>query len=287
MGSHLTKLLLSKGHGVVLLSRKGGEREGIRLFEWNPEAGTIDEAAFEGVTKIVHLAGSGIADHRWTKAYKEQIIQSRVLSSRLLIDTIGRLRLKPEVFVSTSATGIYGDQLQGVVDEFAKPGNTFLAKVCQTWEQTLEPLNQMAIRTVILRLGVVLGRNGGFIPRVSAPIKWGVGAALGKGQQRMSWVHLADVCRMYEWALTFRDMKGVYNAVAPEPVSNLEMTRQMAKRLNRPLLLPHVPEFVLRACFGEISDSLLADQPVKPLRLAEINFDYLFPTLDMALDDLL
>jgi uncharacterized protein (TIGR01777 family) len=284
VGSHLTTLLRSKGHEVVMLSRKAGEHKGIKLYEWNPTKGTIDIKAFDGVNKIVHLAGAGVADHRWTKNYKQQIIDSRVLSTQLLVDTIRNHNLTPEVLVSTSAIGIYGNQVRGEADEQSEPGISFLADVCKQWEK---PLQNNSYRTAIIRVGVVLAKESGFIPQVAAPIKWGVGAALGSGKQLMSWIHIDDLCHMYECALNQSNISGVYNAVAPLPVSNTEITKQMALRLKRPLILPNVPEFTLRMLFGEITDTLLANQHIKPTRFTQAGFNYQYPTLNLALDNLL
>ena len=284
VGTHLTALLQSKGHEVVMLSRKAGERHGIKLFAWDPASQYIDLRAFEGVNKIVHLAGAGIADHRWTQSYKQQIKESRVLSTQLLVDTLNKQAIRPEVLVSTSAIGIYGNQVKGIADENSQPGDSFLAEVCKHWES---PLQQATCRTVALRVGVVLAKESGFIPQVAAPIKWGVGAALGSGKQLMSWIHIDDLCKMYEWSLYQPEANGVYNAVAPEPVSNAEITKQMAKRLHRPLIAPNVPEFALRILFGEVTDTLLANQHIQPTRFVQAGFAFQYPTLSKALDNLM
>lgn len=287
IGTKLTQKLLAKGYEVVMLSRKAGEKNGIRLFAWNPANGTIDTSAFEGVKHIIHLAGAGVADHRWTTSYKKEIYSSRIQSTKLLVDTIRQNKLKPDSFVSTSAIGIYGDELKGVAHENYPVGDSFLSNVCRDWEAEANKANAEGIRTVIIRVGVVLSKDAGFIPEVAKPMRLFAGAALGNGKQMLGWIHIDDLCNMYIRAVEDTGMTGPYNAVAPFPVSNKEITHRMAAKLHRPILLPPVPEFALRILFGEMAATLVANQTVSSAKITDTGFEFMYPTIDAALNNLL
>lgn len=287
VGTHLTQMLVAKGYEVVMLSRKAGVKNGIQLYAWNPTNGDIDVAAFNQVNHVIHLAGAGIADHRWTDSYKKEIYDSRIQSTRLLVNTILKHKIQLDSFVSTSAIGIYGNAVQGVADESYPLAPTFLAKVCKDWEDETNAIDATGIRKVIVRVGVVLARESGFIPEVAKPIKLFAGAALGSGNQMLSWIHMDDLCGIYVKAVEDACMVGPYNAVAPQPVSNVEITRRMAKKLHRPLFLPAVPEFMLRILFGEVAGTLVADQAVSSKKIEGSGFVFKYPTLDTALNNLL
>lgn len=287
VGTHLTQMLTARGYEVVMLSRKAGLKNGVKLYAWNPINGDIDLAAFDQVNHLIHLAGAGIADHRWTDSYKKEIYDSRILSTRLLVKTILQHQIKLQSFVSTSAIGIYGNAIKGVADESYPAADTFLAKVCKDWEEETNPIDAAGIRKVIVRVGVVLAKESGFIPEVAKPIKMFAGAALGSGKQQLSWIHMDDLCAMYMKAIEDEQMRGAFNAVSPNPVSNVEITRRMAEKLHRPLVLPAVPEFMLRLIFGEVAGTLVADQAVSCKKMEGKGFIFQYPTLDKALNNLL
>jgi uncharacterized protein (TIGR01777 family) len=287
VGTHLTQMLVARGYEVVILSRKAGIKNGIKLYSWNPINGDIDTAAFNQVNHVIHLAGAGIADHRWTDSYKKEIYDSRIQSTRLLVNTILQHNIQLDSFVSTSAIGIYGNAIQGVADESYPIAHTFLAKVCKDWENETNAIDAKGIRKVIVRVGVVLAKESGFIPEVAKPIKLFAGAVLGSGKQLLSWIHMDDLCGIYLKAIEDKCMVGPYNAVAPQPVSNKDITRSMAQKLHRPLFLPAVPEFMLRVLFGEVAGTLVADQAVSSKKIQEKGFIFQYPTLDTALNNLL
>jgi uncharacterized protein len=287
VGTHLTQKLLAKGYEVVMLSRKAGMKNGVRLFEWNPQNGTIDISAFDKVNHVIHLAGAGVADHRWTDSYKQEIYNSRIQSTRLLVDTIVQQRLSLDSLVSTSAIGIYGNDVKGIADETYPTADTFLASVCADWEAATQKASAFGVRTVIVRVGVVLSRETGFIPEVAKPIRWFAGAALGTGKQILSWIHMDDLCNIYIKAIEDTCMSGPYNAVAPFPVSNKDITHRLAAKLHRPVLLPPVPQFALQLLFGEVAATLVANQPVSCAKVQEKGFVFAYPNIDEALNNLL
>ncbi len=287
VGTHLSKLLTRKGYEIVMLSRRDGYKNGIKKFKWNPEMGEIDLKAFEGVDHIIHLAGSGIADKRWTTAYKAEIYNSRILSTRLLVNTINSFHLKPKTFISTSAIGIYGNEVSGNATENYPPATNYLANVCRDWEKETDLLLDQDIRKSIVRVGVVLAKESGFIPEVSKPIRFFAGAPLGNGKQLMSWIHIEDLCAIYLKCIEDPNIHGPINAVTPHPASNENITRLMSHKLNRPLWLPPIPAFVLNIIFGEIATTLVASQYIVPQKLTTSGFQFAFPTIETALDNLL
>lgn len=287
IGTPLTKMLLAKGYEVVMLSRKAGVKNGIKLYAWNPSIGTIDLEAFNGVNHVIHLAGAGIADHRWTEAYKKEMYDSRIQSTKLLVDTIIRNRLVLDSFVSTSAIGIYGNDVKGVAEENYPAGDSFLANLCKDWEAEALKATSTGLRTVVIRVGVVLSKDSGFIPEVAKPIKLFAGAPLGTGKQMISWIHIHDLCNIFVKAISDTCLSGPYNAVSPFPISNKDITLKMAAKLHRPILLPPVPKFALQVLFGDMAGTLVANQEVSSARISKTGFTFSYPTVDDALNNLL
>lgn len=285
VGKHLTQKLIQKGYEVVFLSRREGIENGIRLYKWDISSGYIDINAFKGVSHIIHLAGAGIADKRWSDAYKNEIYASRIQSTKLLVNTINKHQLKVQTFVSTSAIGIYGNNTIGLADENYPFASNFLAKVCVDWEAEAQKID--TIRTVIVRVGVVLANEAGFIPEIAKPIKYFIGASLGNGKQFISWIHLADLCDIYIKAIEDKTMMGPYNAVANTPITNDEITSLLAQKLNRPILLPPIPKFMLTLIFGQVADTLVANQQISSQKLTNTGFKFQFPQIDNALSNLL
>lgn len=255
VGTILTNFLLEKGYQVVFLSRTEGiTKKGIQKYKWNLDEKYIDEKAFEGITDIIHLAGTGVADKRWSKQHKKDIYESRVNVTQLLFEKVKKLNLSLKSFVCASAIGIYGMSSDDTLfTENSEYANDFLAKVTVDWEQEMDKFSQIGTRVVKLRIGLVLSDQGGALVKLVEPVKWGAGAALGSGKQYMSWIHINDLANMFITSLEDDSYKGAYNAVASKPVTNLEMTKVIAKVLNRPLFLPNVPTFVLKIMIGEMA----------------------------------
>ena len=293
VGTRLTGLLQQKGYAVAYLVRgeTGQDRipPGVKTYRWDVKRGQIDEQALRTADHLIHLAGAGIADARWTDERKKEVLESRTESARLLADTLGKLDHRPASFVSASAIGYYGaDTGAEWMSEQYTPGLDFLAEVCVAWEAAADRVAALGIRTVKLRLGVVLSEKGGALAKIVAPVRYGIGAPLGSGKQFQSWIHLDDVCRLFIEAMENETWSGAYNAVGPHPVTNEELTKTAAAVLHRPLWLPHVPEWGLRAWFGEMAVVVTGGSYVLNQRIRlETDFQYQFPELKSALDDLL
>ncbi|MGA0556304.1 TIGR01777 family oxidoreductase [Larkinella sp. VNQ87] len=291
IGRRLTELLLQQGFQVSLLSRSAAQkpRPNVAVYEWNIEKGHIDPQAIRTADHIIHLAGAGIADERWTDERKKQIIESRTKSTQLLANALRSGRYSVKSFVSSSAIGYYGgDTADRPLTETSEGGHDFLAQVVRAWERSVDDVAASGIRTVKLRVGVVLTMEGGALPKLVQPIRLGAGAPLGSGQQYMSWIHIDDLCRMYIQALTDDSWQGIYNAVATPPVTNEAFTRLIIDLLGKPRLLPRVPAFAIRLLFGEMAIVVLGGNYVLNKRIREeTTFRYQFGDLAAALKNLL
>ncbi len=262
IGTRLAELLIDGGYEVALLSRTPGNNR-YPSFRWEPLAGTIDEAAVPYADYIINLAGSSVSDGKWTRERKREILSSRLAGTQLIAQELRKGNHHVRAFVSASAIGIYGDRDDQVLTEETPPSpDDFLATVCQQWEDAAEYVEQDGIRTAIMRIGIVLSPEGGALVPLARTVKLMAGAPLGSGKQYMSWIHLDDLCRLFIQALEDEQCQGVYNAVAPNPVTNQEFTETLAEVLHRPLVLPKVPEFGLKLMMGEMSEIVLASQRV-------------------------
>ncbi|MCB9734464.1 MAG: TIGR01777 family protein [Deltaproteobacteria bacterium] len=281
VGSALAPFLTTGGHRVRRLVR--GAEPGADEILWSVRDGCIDAAALDGVDAVVHLAGAGIADARWTDARKALIRASRVDGTRLLATTLAGLPRRPRVLVMASAVGWYGDTGDTEVDESALSGEGFLADVVRDWEAAAAPAEDAGIRVVKLRLGVVLTAAGGALPKMAGPLRFGLGSRVGSGRQWMAWIARDDVVAGIHRALVDDAMVGVWNLVAPTPVREAELARTVARVLRRPALVP-VPAFAARARFGEMADeALLASARVVPARLLAAGHTWRHPDLEGAL----
>lgn len=290
IGTHMTGLLMEKGHSVRYLSRSPGPNSRIPSFKWDIQQQTIAADALTGVDTIVHLAGAGVAGQKWSKERKKIILESRTQSTALLKKALIDHPHQIKTFISASATGYYGYDTGGVwKKEESRFGDDFLATVVKAWESGVEDLrdHDADLRIVKLRIGLVLSDKGGALKAMAKPIKMGVGAPLGPGGQYMSWVHLDDLCNMFVWAIENEKAEGVYNAVAPNPVTNAEMTKAIASTLGKPLLLPKVPGFALKLVLGEMASMLLGGSRISSQKIREAGFKHQFEAIGPALNNLL
>jgi hypothetical protein len=286
VGSALVPFLTAGGHSVVRVGRgapRGPQSPAVRDVQWDPERGRLDPAALEGVDVVVHLAGANVAG-RWTGAYKDEILRSRVDSTRLLAETLARLARPPRAFVSMSAVGYYGDRGDEVLDEGAPPGQGFLADVGRQWEAAADPARAAGIRVVHPRLGVVLSPRGGALAKLLPPFSAGLGGPTGSGRQWWGVIGLDDVVGALHFMATRDALAGPVNLVLPDPVRNADFARTLAHVLGRPALVP-TPAFALRLALGreQADEMLLASQRVVPRRLLEAGFAFARPTLEAAL----
>jgi uncharacterized protein (TIGR01777 family) len=283
IGTQLCAFLSTGGHRVLRLVRRAARGEGE--IAWDPVAGTIDGARLEGVDAVVHLAGAGVADERWTPARKRELADSRLLSTSLLARTLAAAAKKPAVFISASAIGWYGARPEPV-DEQSAPGDDFLAQLCVQWEAAAEAARDAGIRVAHPRIGVVLTPAGGALAKMLPPFKLGLGATIGDGAAAFSWVALDDVLAALHFALYRSDFAGPFNVTAPAPTTQGELAVALGRALGHP---PHlrVPAAALRLAVGEMAESVLASAAVNPTQLLAAGFRFAYPTLDGALDHVL
>jgi hypothetical protein len=286
VGNALSRRLQEDGHKVARLLRPGGARTSPGDVSWDPMAATVDAPAMEGADAVVHLSGANMAGGRWTPERKALLRSSRISSTRVLVDTLSGLRQKPRVFVCASAIGYYGNRGDEVLTESSEGETDFVALLVRDWEAEARRAELASIRTVLLRFGVILSSQGGALPRMLTPFKYGVGGRLGSGTQWMSWVTLEDAVEIVRLSIASDQVSGPVNVVAPNPVRNSQFTRVVATALHRPAILS-APAFALRAVLGEMADLLLASQRVIPERLTAIGYKFRFPDLDAALQSIL
>ncbi len=289
IGSAVGRLLNREGHRVYILSRSDRKSDFAETFTWDLSKGTIDQRTLESSDTIIHLAGTSIADKRWSKKQKEKIRKSRTGPTRFLYEKLAAMDKKPSTFITASATGVYGHDTGGLlVDENrVKPGDDFLATVTREWEAEAGKISTLGIRLIIFRIGIVLSDTGGALTRMKTPVKLGLGAPLGSGNQYLSWIHINDLCRAFQFAIENREINGIYNVVAPQPVTNREFNQIMAKTLNKPFILPAVPGYMLRLALGEMASILTGGNRVSSGKLQEAGFRFDFPVLEEAFQDLL
>jgi len=284
IGSALCNLLVSSGHSVTVLSRKpdkvstfcGAQVKAIKTLESLPVNSQIDV--------IINLAGAPIADARWTLKRKKLLLSSRINTTRQIIDFISRLTTKPKVLISSSAVGYYGDRGDTILDEESGFHDDFAHNLCAQWEHAASEASDHGVRVCLLRIGLVIGEEGGFLKRMILPFKFGLGGRLGDGQQWMSWIHRQDLINMIEMLINTDHLKGVFNGTAPNPVTNSNFTKTLANCLNRFAIIP-APAFVLKLALGEMSVLLLGGQRVIPKRFLDEGFSFQYETLESALKD--
>jgi uncharacterized protein (TIGR01777 family) len=281
VGSALIATLRAHGYRVLRLVRHESTSAADEL-PYKPGQPVRDTAPLEGLDAVIHLAGENVGDARWTRAKKARIRDSRVLGTQTLVTALLGLRRPPAALLSASAVGYYGDCGEQLLEETSPPGDTFLASVCRRWEAATDPAVARGIRVARYRLGLVLGPGGGALKRQLPLFRWGLGGRLGSGRQYTSWIALPDLVRALEHGIGCDLVCGPVNAVTPNPVTNLELTRSLAHVLSRPAVLP-VPRFALRMAVGEFGDELLRSQRVAPTVLQRTGFDFQYPDLQSAL----
>jgi uncharacterized protein (TIGR01777 family) len=288
VGTVVTELALQTGYQVSFLSRSTKSIPQVKVFQWDIAQKKIDIQAIEQADYIIHLAGAGVADKRWSDAYKQEILDSRIISTQLLQEAISKSIKKPKAIVAASAVGIYGfDTGDTLMQEDSRQGEGFLAEVTKKWEEELLKFENLGIRTAIMRIGIVLSTKGGALQKMMQPVQFFAGSALGSGKQYMSWIHIRDLARMFLFAIENEQIQGVYNAVGNTPVTNETFTKAIAKVMNKPLFLPNVPEFALRLMLGEMASMVIGGNRVSNEKIVKAGFQYEFETLEEALKNLI
>lgn len=296
VGKALTKQLTDKGYAVIILTRKmptGATKvDKISYALWDIKQQTIDSAVVQKASFIIHLAGAGVMDKRWTAAYKKEILDSRTQSSELLVKVLQENTNQVKAIICASAIGWYGADKKTSANkngfiENAEPSSDFLGDTCRLWEKSMEPVIAIGIRLVKLRTGIVLSNNGGALAEFKKPLRFGVAGILGDGKQVTSWIHIEDLCRMYIAAIENENLAGAYNAVAPMPVTNKELTLLLAKNVKGNYFIPlHVPEFMLKLVLGESSIEILKSTTVSCEKIKQAGFTFLYPSIHAALGEL-
>ena len=285
VGSALSQVAQKGANEVLVLVR--GKATSSHEIEWNPERGLLSLDSVERLDAVVHLAGEGIAEGRWSEEKKQRIRESRVQGTRLLAEKLAELPSPPQVFVSASAIGFYGNRGDELLNEESAAGTDFLADVCRQWERVTEAARARGIRTVLARFGIILSTKGGALAKMLPPFRMGVGGRVGDGKQWMSWIALDDVVGGLLHVINNSTIAGPVNFVAPNPVTNAEFTKKLGKALSRPTVFP-IPAFGVRLAFGEMADALLlSSQRVEPAVLERNGYAFQYRDLSSALKAIL
>lgn len=300
VGTRLTELLMHKGYSVIIVGRGGNHKKvvdttgttntNLRYAQWNIANQTIDDWAIREADFIVHLAGAGVADQRWSAARKKEIADSRIQSGNLLVKALKDIPNQVQAVVSSSAIGWYGpDPLNNPgFSEEAPACNDFLGTTCKAWEESINPVQSLGKRLVIFRTGIVLSNAGGALVEFKKPLMARTAAILGSGKQMISWIHIDDLCYQFIYGIENKDLQGIYNAVAPNPVNNKKLTLTLAQKMCGSFYLPfYVPSFVLKMVLGEMSIEILKSATVSSKKIRDAGFVFQYPTIEKALDNLI
>jgi uncharacterized protein (TIGR01777 family) len=289
VGNALTKKLLDNNYSVNYLttsSKKIDVKPNFKGFFWNPSTGEIDKNAFENVNAIIHLAGANIA-HRWTKSHKKEILDSRILSTNLLYNTLKNTPNQVKQFIAASGTAIYPDsETNCYTEDFTGKAHGFLSQVVQEWEGSVDKISSLDIKVCKLRTGIVYAKNGGALQEIIKPIKYGIGSSFGTGKQIQSWIHIQDLVNIYEFALE-NQLTGLFNAVSPNPVSDQVLTKTIATILKKPLFMPNIPRFMMKLILGDMHELLFTDKNISSQKIINQGFKFTFQDIDNALTDIL
>ncbi len=274
-----------KVHYLTTSKSKLNDETNYKGFYWNPNKSEIDSSCFDGVDTIINLVGASISK-RWTDAYKKEILKSRTETAKLLVETITSNNFPVEHIVSASAIGIYPSSMTNYYDEdFGETSESFLGEVVSQWETAVDEFAEIGLKVAKIRIGLVLSMNGGALPEIAKPVKFGAGAAFGSGEQWQSWIHVQDLAEMFLFAVD-NQLEGIYNGVAPNPMTNSEVTKAVAKALHKPLILPNIPKVAMKLVLGEMHMLLFESQRVCASKIETAGFEFKFHHLEPALLDL-
>lgn len=284
LGKMLSDYFTSNGYDVAVLSREPNEKK--NFFFWDPKKEEMEERAFEGVSYIINLGGASIAAKRWTRKRKQEITNSRILSTDFLYEKLRTIKHNVNTFISASGSGYYGNHKSEWLDETALPAGGFLSNCCRHWEESASKVSTLGIRTVIFRIGIVLSGKEGALPKLALPIKFFIASPMGSGKQFIPWIHYADLNALFLKAVEDNTMKGIYNVASPEPVTNRTFLKTLAHTLHRPVLLPPVPSFILKIILGEMATVLTDSQRTSAKKILDAGFHFQFLHLKDALENI-
>jgi len=287
IGRHLCHLLMNEGHSIIMLSRHPDDTPApanthARVIQWDGRKDGSWATCCEGAEVVINLSGAPIADKRWTSERKRELVDSRVLTTQVLLASIAKWNSKPHTFLTASGVGFYGDRASEEVNEDSPSGRGFLAELCQAWEGAAKQGEVLGLRVLPVRFGMVLGLNGGALPKMAFPFRFFLGGPVLPGSQFVSWIHLTDLSRLILWLITNPSISGPVNGVAPDPVTMREFCERLGQAMKRPSWFP-VPGFLLHMALGELADILTTGQRVYPKRALEGGFTFLYPRLPSAL----
>jgi len=286
IGRHLSRRLQEHGYEVVILSRSKRNSDAALSYFWNPDKNEIQKEAINSCDYIINLAGANIGASRWTRKRKGEILESRINPAKLIFNNLDSEH-RLSAYITASAIGYYGAATSDkIFYESDSPANDFLGQTCKKWEDTADIFAHADIRTVKIRTGIVLSKNGGALAKLKVPIRLGIASAIGSGKQYMPWIHMDDLCNIYIQAIKDEEMAGPYNAVAPECLSNKEFTRKAAQALYKPFWFPNIPAFVLKLVFGEMSQMLLTGSRISPEKIESTGYTFQYPNLNSAFKEL-
>jgi uncharacterized protein (TIGR01777 family) len=287
IGKHLCKKLKEKGYNVAILSRKGNTDRDIPVYFWDSDKNMIDTKAISAADYIIHLAGAGIGDKRWTKKRRQLIYDSRIKTCEFLFNKVQESGTKLKAFLTASGIGYYGAVTsEKIFSETDQPSGDFIGEICRQWENSANSFEESGIRTVKIRTGIVLARKGGAMARMIIPVKMGIGSALGSGRQYIPWIHIEDLCNIYIKAIVDSSLTGAYNAVAPQHKTNREFMRTLAVVLRKPFFFPKIPSFAINLLFGKMSAIILKGSRVSADKIVSAGYTFKFRDLDNALRNL-
>jgi uncharacterized protein (TIGR01777 family) len=286
LGKQLTDLLIEKGYTVSHLSRRPGNNPKVKTYIWDVPKKLIDENCMDGVDVIIHLAGAGIADKRWTEARKKEVIESRTKSIELIYDVLKKKPHQVKKVISASGTGYYRNSNEELLTEDSPPASNFLGQCCIAWENAVDEGAALGLEILKFRTGVVLTKDGGALPQLALPLRFGIGSPIGNGRQWIPWIHHQDVATMYLYGVEQIELTGVYNMVAPQSVTNAQLTKAVAKQLKRPLWAPKVPAFLIKLLFGQMAILVLGSTKVSPGKIEQAGFRFQYPTVEDALKEI-
>jgi uncharacterized protein (TIGR01777 family) len=285
VGNELVSLLLKNGIHINYLTTSKDKIQNenrYRGFFWNPEQGDIDEDCIEDVDAIIHLAGASISK-RWSVSYKQEILESRILSTNVLYNLLKNKQNRVHQFVSASAIGIYPDSLDKVYsEENTEVDDSFLGQVVEKWEEAVDQIKRLDIKVAKIRTGLVLSGKGGMLKELAGPVRFGLGAAFGSGKQMQSWIHVQDLANIYSFVVN-EELEGVYNAVAPFPVTQHDLIKNVANVLDKPFFMPNLPEFIMKMALGEMHMLLFTSQNVSAKKIIGEGYQFKYLSLEKAL----
>ncbi len=286
IGRRLSEMLMEKGYSVIWLSRERHVNAKIPRYWWDYPKNEIDRDALEQADVIIHLAGSNLGEGAWTRRKKQEIVESRVQTAKLLLETIKLMSKRPEAFISASAVGFYGmhtsDKIYTEKDQPAR--NDFLSRTCKKWETAAFGFQEeLGVRTVVIRTAFVIAKESEGFKKMLLPTRFGVGAPFGTGRQQMPWIHLEDLCRIYLKAVEDSTIHGVFNAASPEFITNAEFMKTLAKETKRPFFFPRIPAFLLRLFMGEAAGMILEGSRISSQKIIDTGYQFLYPTTGKAI----